>query len=209
MAGTRVLLLRHAETSAPDRFHGSESDVGLGDRGRAQALAVARVLAVERPDALFCSAMRRAVETAEPIGRACGLAPRIEPDLHERKMGPVSGMTREEGLAFYEEAERRWTAGDLDHTHDGGESFAAIRDRVAPVWDRVAAASEGKTAVVVAHGVVIRVLLTTLLDDLSPADFGRVAIDNVAVNDLRWDGERWSALALNRRVPGDFDPFAW
>ena len=27
----RLLLLRHAETSAPDRFHGAESDVGLGD----------------------------------------------------------------------------------------------------------------------------------------------------------------------------------
>ncbi len=39
---TRVLLLRHAETAAPDRFHGAESDIGLGARGFLQAEAVAR-----------------------------------------------------------------------------------------------------------------------------------------------------------------------
>jgi len=26
----RILLIRHAETQTPDRFHGAESDVGLG-----------------------------------------------------------------------------------------------------------------------------------------------------------------------------------
>ncbi|MBV8382979.1 MAG: histidine phosphatase family protein, partial [Planctomycetaceae bacterium] len=64
MPETRVLLLRHAETSAPDRFHGAESDVGLGERGRRQAEAVAEILAAEGPDALYSSAMRRALETA-------------------------------------------------------------------------------------------------------------------------------------------------
>ena len=42
---TRVLLLRHAETATPDRFHGAESDVGLGARGLRQAALVAQHLA--------------------------------------------------------------------------------------------------------------------------------------------------------------------
>ena len=46
---TRVLLLRHAETAAPDRFHGAESDVDLGDRGSRQAEAVAPGLAGDGP----------------------------------------------------------------------------------------------------------------------------------------------------------------
>ena len=65
------------------------------------------------------------------------------------------------------------------------------------------------TVVVVAHGVVIRVLLTTLLDGHGSEDFSAFAIDNAAVNDLRWDGTRWSAVALNRRPDGDRDTFAW
>src|ERR1022692_471944 len=34
---TRVLLARHAETAAPDRFHGAESDIGLSALGARQA----------------------------------------------------------------------------------------------------------------------------------------------------------------------------
>src|SRR3954447_24714101 len=100
---TRVLLLRHAETSAPDRFHGAESDVGLGPAGHLQAEAVARSLQSLHPAALYCSAMRRAVETADPIARACGLVPQVVEALHERRMGPLSGLPREEGWDAYVE----------------------------------------------------------------------------------------------------------
>src|SRR5262245_8177719 len=68
---TRVLLLRHAESANPLIFHGAESDVGLGERGRRQAEAIAAVLAAEGPDVVVSSAMRRARETAAPIVLAC------------------------------------------------------------------------------------------------------------------------------------------
>src|SRR5215218_4116843 len=104
---TRVLLLRHAETSAPDRFHGAESDIGLGPAGQLQAEAAAQALRSFRPEALYCSAMRRARETAEPIARACGLVPQVVAALHERRMGPLSGRPREEGWEAYVEARTR------------------------------------------------------------------------------------------------------
>lgn len=189
---TRVLLLRHAETAQPDRFHGAESDVGLGDAGRAQADRVAVELARLHPNALYCSAMQRARATAEPIAKACGLAPQIVASLHERRMGPLSGQSREEGWSTYEEAKRRWMAGELTHTHEGGESYAAIRDRVVPAFQALTERHRGQTIVVVAHGVVIRVLLSSLVHGFTPADFGRIPIDNVGVNDLRWDGSTWS-----------------
>jgi broad specificity phosphatase PhoE len=189
---TRLLLLRHAETAAPDFFHGAESDIGLGEAGRAQAEGVARTLAALRPDALYSSAMRRARETAEPIARECGLVPRVIETLHERRMGPLSGRPRDEGWATYEEAKARWMAGELEHTHEGGESYAQIRRRVLPVFDSLAERHPGQTVVVVAHGVVIRVVLSSLVQGLGPEDFGKIPIAFVAVNDLRWDGDRWT-----------------
>jgi broad specificity phosphatase PhoE len=206
---TRVLLLRHAETAAPDFFHGAESDVGLGARGFRQAEAVAAALAPLGPDLLVCSAMLRARQTADAIARACRLEITTEPDLHERKMGPLSGVSREQGLAAYDEARTRWMAGRLDYTHEGGESFDQIRRRVVPVFERIARGAAGKTAVVVAHGVVIRVLLISLLDEFGPHDFGRIAIDNAALNDLRWNGRAWTAAALNHKVVDDVETFAW
>jgi broad specificity phosphatase PhoE len=201
--------LRHAETSAPERFHGAESDVGLGERGWEQAEAVAQVLVAERPEALYSSSMRRALETAGRIALACGLEVRVEPELHERRMGRLSGLSREEGFAEYNEAKRRWMSGEVAYTHEGGESYADIQGRVVPVLERLASSSRGRTIVIVAHGVVIRVLLTSILEGRGPEHFDAFSIDNTALNDLRWDGATWTARTLNGRIGSGLDAFAW
>lgn len=193
----RVLLLRHAETSVPGRFHGAESDIGLSDWGHRQAVLVAEELAPLAPTALYGSAMRRARDTAGAIARACGLEVNVVEALHERRMGPLAGVLREEGIATYELAKARWSAGDLGHTHEGGESYLDIRNRVVPAFLKLAERHPAETIVVVAHGVVNRVLLTTLPVGYGPADFDRIGIANCGINDLRWDGVQWRALAIN------------
>jgi probable phosphoglycerate mutase len=197
---TRVLLLRHAETSAPNIFHGAESDVGLSAWGEKQAVLLADHLRSRKPEAIYCSAMRRAVATAEPIGRATALSPTIVPSLHERRIGPLSGLSRDEGWAIYDESRRRWIAGELESTHEGGESFADIRRRVLPFFRELPVRHPGKTIIVVAHGVVIRVVVLSLIDGLDAGDFDRIAIDFASINDLGWDGRGWRAHALNHLV---------
>jgi broad specificity phosphatase PhoE len=196
---TRILLLRHAETAEPDRFHGAESDVGLGESGHQQAAAVAQELAGIAPAAVYSSGMRRARETGQAIATACALELRIVEALHERKMGPLSGVDRNDGWPHYAEAMKRWMAGDLNFTHAGGESYAQIRERVVPTFRALARRHVGETIVVVAHGVVIRVLLTSILEHVPPQRFDWVGIGFVAVNDLRWDGSRWHAVELARK----------
>src|SRR5512135_641422 len=132
-------------------------------------------------------------------GRA-GRPVEVADGLQERRMGPLSGRRRDEAWAAYAEAKVRWMAGQLDFTHDGGESYAEIRRRVVPAFQALARRHPGETIVVVAHGVVIRVLLTSLLEGHSPADFERIAIDFVAINDLRHDGARWRAEVLGARA---------
>ena len=207
--GTRILLARHAETAAPDRFHGAESDIGLSARGIEQAEQLGHWLADAGASALYCSGLRRAVDTAVPIGRARGLEPIVIAALHERRIGPLSGKSREEGWVTYAEIKARWIAGELEATHPGGESFADIRRRVGPILEELAARHRGETIVVVAHGVVIRVVLTSLVTGLAPADFDRIAIDFASVNDLWFDGACWTGRALNRVVaPSDSRPWA-
>jgi 2,3-bisphosphoglycerate-dependent phosphoglycerate mutase len=206
---TRLLLIRHAETSTPDVFHGAESDIGLSAWGEHQAERLGESLKVQGAHALYCSAMQRAVATAKPIGAACGLTAVIVPQLHERKLGPLSGLSRETGWEIYAESKRRWMSGDLEFTHPGGESFADIRRRVLPVFEELRARHSGETLIVVAHGVVIRVALLRLLEGLEPADFDRIAIDFASINDLRWNGTRWKAHALNQVVaPSPAKPVA-
>jgi 2,3-bisphosphoglycerate-dependent phosphoglycerate mutase len=197
---TRVLLLRHAETSNPHVFHGFESDVGLGDRGRLQAEAVAAYLAGLAPQAVVSSGMRRALDTAGPIARACGLTLGIEPDLHERRVGALSGTPAGGSDGPWPDTLRRWMAGDTGYATPGAESFDDIRDRVLPAWERLA--REDRTVVVVAHGIVIRVLLLSLLPGYGVSAWKRLGpIRNVAIHELVREAA-WRAVRLNEMPPG-------
>jgi broad specificity phosphatase PhoE len=193
---TRVLLLRHAESADPTVFHGAESDVGLSDRGVRQAHAVAAALAAYRPDVLVSSGMRRALATAEPIARACGLTVQVIPELHERRVGTLSG-TAHGPTGVWPDTLERWIRGDTGYAPPGAESFDAIRDRVLPAWRAVTEQHAGRALVVVAHGIVIRVLLLSVLPDWTVADWKRLGpVKNVGVSELVWDGE-WRAVRLN------------
>ncbi|HEV3167204.1 MAG TPA: histidine phosphatase family protein [Isosphaeraceae bacterium] len=197
---TRILLIRHGETSAPERFHGAESDVGLSVRGVRQAEALARHLAELRPAAVCSSCMRRALHTGRPIAEACGVEIEVIEGLYERRMGALSGMLKTEGWDRYADEKSRWMAGDLDFASEDAEPYAAARERGVRALSEIVKRWPGQTIVVVAHGVLIKMVLATLLDDLGPGDYDEIGIDNAAINDLRWDGSQWRAVALNHRV---------
>jgi len=72
----RLFVVRHAEAAPgdPDAMRPLTTD------GRGVARAVGEQLAREKPDAVLCSPLLRARETAAPIARAAG----VEPEADER-----------------------------------------------------------------------------------------------------------------------------
>ena len=190
---TRVLLMRHAETCRPDVFHGFESDADLSELGYRQANVVATVVAALRPEFIYSSGMLRARLTAEPIARACRLPLHIESELHERKVGSLVGMPAQPEQGIWPDTLHRWMGGETSFAPDGSESFDAIRQRVLPIWDRLTVRHEGKTLVVVCHGIVCRVLLLSLLPNHTVADWNRLGrIQNVSISELVGAGRTWN-----------------
>jgi probable phosphoglycerate mutase len=195
---TRVFVLRHGESADPTVFHGAESDIGLSERGRWQAEAIAPLLAACAPAAVISSAMRRARDTAAPIAAACGLPVLVEPQLHERRVGSLSGTSFTAGNGTWPDTLRRWVAGETSFAPPGAESFDDIRERVLPVWDRLTRTHDGRCLVIVAHGVVCKVLFLSLLPGFSPTAWERLGpIRNVALTELEGTAGRWQALRLN------------
>ncbi len=195
---TRVFVLRHGESADPSVFHGAESDVGLSARGRKQAEAVAPFLAAQRPAALVSSAMRRARDTAAPIAAACGLPVLVEPQLHERRVGALTGTPFGAADGVWPDTLRRWMTGDTAFAPPDAESFEDIRARVLPVWDRLVHTYDNRCLVVVAHGVVCKVLFLSVLPGLSPADWPKLGpIRNAALTELERADGPWQARRLN------------
>jgi len=198
----RILLIRHAETAQPTLLHGAESDVDLSPRGERQAEALAQLLVPEKADAIVCSAMLRARRTADAIGKATGLPVRIELLLHERAVGVLSGKVKATAKRQWPETVRRWRTGDTAYTTEGAESIDTLRARVLPIWKALNDEYDGQKLLVVAHGMVIRVLLLTILDGYSLDDWDRLgSIHNCAITDLTCDAGRWRASRLNDLPP--------
>jgi probable phosphoglycerate mutase len=210
---TTIWLARHAETALPTVIHGAESDIDLGEHGLRQAAAAATWFGALGPTVVVSSAMRRAIATAAPIAALCGVAHEIEPALHERMVGPFSQTSGAAVDAVWAQTVERWEAGEITYAHPGMESFAGIRDRVVPAFERIAERHAGGRIVVVAHGLVCKVLLLSVLHGHDVTHWTRLGRAlNLAVSELVRDGPLWRAnrllevpppvLELNAAYPG-------
>jgi broad specificity phosphatase PhoE len=194
-----VHLIRHGETewNCTGRWQG-HLDVPLNAAGREQASRLARRLAEERMqfDALYSSDLKRAWETAEPIGGALGLSPAASPSLREIDLGAWSGKTREE-IARQFPAEWQKLHSEEDVPRGGGETFAAFQQRVLGWLNRAAEEHAGKTICVVTHGGCIRAVLLHVLGLTWPERAQIPPIENVSITEVECSGGRWTVLRVN------------
>ena len=192
---TRFYLLRHAETATPALFHGAESDIHLSDHGHSQAVAVASYIQALKPALLVSSPMLRARQTAAPIAKACGLTPRIENDLHERKVGSLQGSPSRPETGLWPDTLARWIAGDTAHAPDTSESWDQVHERAMRVINRLASETHNGPIALVAHGLLLKVALLTISGD-GPSGwkaFGPIL--NTAVFQVEHASGNWKLIA--------------
>jgi probable phosphoglycerate mutase len=158
----RAALVQHGEKVAV------AGDPGLTDAGRAQVAACAALLAQSSWDALWCSDLQRAVESAEIIGAACGVSPVVDARLRER-------MNWESGT--FEDFVAEWSRRSPELAAPTAASYRAVLDELAAVSSR---------ALVVAHGGATLDLVRSL-----GAACSLDGVPSCAVTTLTFDGGCW------------------
>lgn len=171
---TCFLLIRHGESTwnAAGRWQG-HGDPPLSPRGREQARRMATELLDEGIEVVVASDLRRAVETAEILGEAIDVRPRVDARLRELDVGDWTGLTREEIAARAPEALAEFESDDPEAPAGNGECRRDIVERVGIACAEIAAAHAGRTVAVVAHLGVARALLPGC--ELANAGFRRVS----------------------------------
>ncbi len=161
---TRLFLVRHGATalSAEDRFAGS-TDVELSEEGRRQVQHLAERLADDKIVAVYCSPMRRTVETAAIIARPHGLTPIPRDGLREIHHGRWEEMRRAEVEAQFADEYAEWEADPFTFAPEGGESGLNVLARALPVIRAVVLKHAGENVAVVSHKATIRLLISSLL----------------------------------------------
>jgi broad specificity phosphatase PhoE len=172
-----LVFVRHGETdwNRELRFQG-QKDVPLNEIGRRQAArngrAVAGILAA-RDWRLIASPLGRSIETMRIVLAEAGQAVRpFETDaaLREAHYGDWEGLTLAEIEAANREALRTREGNKWGYVPPGGESYAALSERIA-TW---LATLSGPTFVV-SHGGVLRALVYQLAG-LPPHDAPHLAV---------------------------------
>jgi probable phosphoglycerate mutase len=162
---SRLILLRHGRTAWNHvRRAQGHADVPLDEVGRAQARAVAPMLARLAPRRIWSSDLARAAETASYVGAACGVTVETDPRLREFGVGERQGLTWAESVERFPWIADGVGLGERLAGVPGAESDAEVSARIVPaVHECVAALAPGETGVVVTHGAAMKIALAGFL----------------------------------------------
>ena len=147
----RLVLVRHGQTAWNQnrRIQGCRSDVELSQTGKEQAERIALSLARRKIDAIYSSPLRRAMDTALAIARACKLEVQVAPGLKEIDAGELEGLCVDEMGEEHGGFWREWRKGNLSAPLPGGESLEEVQSRTwAEIEHMVEEHPGGKVAVV-------------------------------------------------------------
>lgn len=186
----RVLLVRHGRTvlNAENRLRG-RLNPDLDDVGRGEVELLAEDLAALHPARVVSSPLRRAMQTADAIGRRAGVRVVVEQGLIDRDYGQWAGHTRDE---------LNLTWGSLDQA-PGVESTELMLYRASVVLMQQFGYLGSRPVVLVSHDAVIRALLAHLDPNLGPANVidQRTACWNELVH-LMGD---WQVVLVDQKRP--------
>lgn len=172
-----LIVVRHGRTqaNAAGRLLGRRLDPDLDDTGRRQADGLAAVLGGAQR--VICSPLARTRQTAERLGPPVT----IDERWAELDYGDL------DGVPMAEVPEATWAAwrADLDWAPPGGESLAALAQRVRPACQELVEEARDADVVVVTHVSPIKAAVAWALgaDDRivwrmysAPASITRIAV---------------------------------
>lgn len=161
---TRIYAIRHGETewNRAGRQQG-HLDSPLTTAGIDQSRALAKRLRAKHIEALYCSDLGRARQTAEILAEALGLKAVTDGRLRERHLGTLQGLTEEEFQSIYPAEWDGFYSSDPDFCLPGGESLHQLDLRSIACIEELAQRHPGGAILVVTHTGVLQGLLCRAL----------------------------------------------
>ena len=169
-----VYIIRHGENLAQitREFSHRIVDHPLTERGAAQARATASRLEGKEICSIFCSPLKRAVETATIIGEALGLEPVVIEEFREVNVGALeaAGPT-DENWATYNSVMKDWREGKKESRFPEGEDYRELLERVRRGLSKALGDGGCADVLIVAHGGIFLATMADICDRTEGLDF--------------------------------------
>jgi broad specificity phosphatase PhoE len=179
-----LILARHGQSFGNlDRSLGPDTD--LTDLGREQATRLGNWLAAQGYSfcAIYCSTLRRARQTAGIVNAHFDLEITFDQDLRESEEDHITELPLRSGPLGAEPAP------------PFGPAYESFRERVMRATARILGENPGGQVLVVAHAGTLATMLRGILGCHSVI----LGTEQTGVHALRWDGDRWFLLYVNRQ----------
>ena len=197
----RVILVRHGQSTynIERRIQGRLDKSVLTEIGQATARQVAATLRGMTLDAVYCSPLQRAKQTAEIIvselanSEAPPPALQVSPELIEVDLPLWEGMLREEVIEKFPEDYSCWQERPQEFRMVVPEGTAerehfpvlALHKQARQFWAEILSRHGGQTILVVAHNGINRCLLSTAIG-ISPASYHSIQQSNCGISVLNF-----------------------
>jgi len=161
----KLFFLRHGQTelSRDDTFCGSGLDPELTLDGHRMAKAFAVVYQKTSWAAIYTSALRRTITTAEPLIQLVHGTPQPRAELNEIAYGKWEGLTKDKVSDEFHDDYIKWLADPAWHPPTDGETAVTIAQRSLKLMEEIRDEFKDGNVLIVSHKATIRVMLCGLL----------------------------------------------
>ncbi len=196
---TRVIIVRHGQSSynAQQLIQGRCDESVLTEKGADDARKVGAVLSRLTLDAVYCSPLQRAKQTAEVILPYLSGSPPLQPaeNLMEVDLPLWEKVAKSDARTKFPEDYRCWKERPEDFymeisTPEGTRKHfpvLALYQQAQQFWQEILPRHQGGTILIVAHNGINRCLISSALG-ISPARYQSVLQSNCGINVLNFTG---------------------
>lgn len=188
MSLTSLHLIRHGVTASNVQgVYMGRSQESLSADGRWQARQLARRLQGQELDAIFCSPLRRARETADIIAQPHRQEVRIDPDIMELDLSRWQDRPASEIAVADADAWQIWCTDPARLAISGIETLDSLGERVRRFLSRVRHDHPSGSVAVVSHDGVIRMAVMEALA-ISWGHYRSLPLDNTSISTVEVGG---------------------
>ncbi len=158
---TDVIFVRHGESIMnKEKLFCGWTDSQLTDKGRNQAMEVAKKLKKEKMDLIISSDLKRCLDTARIINGNNNSNILLETGLRELNFGQWEGLSYEDIKIKYPKEAKGWEQDYIDFPIPKGESLRMMYTRANKAFEKLIRDNSGKNILIVSHAGIIRGILS-------------------------------------------------
>ncbi|HJA72077.1 MAG TPA: histidine phosphatase family protein [Candidatus Lachnoclostridium stercoravium] len=184
----KIYLIRHGQTdwNLEGKIQGRH-DVSLNETGSKQAELLAMGMDKRPVVQIFSSRQKRALETAQAVGRRQHVAVTVIDGLEEVEFGEWEGKTWDEISREYPEEFKVWCTEPAEIVPPGGESRPQIYRRIGNALKEILRRSRGDIAIV-SHGAALAYMVSIMLEK-ELGDHDEIIVKNASISTVEYDRE--------------------